>query len=664
MKKIFLLFISLILTLVSCYYSPVVNYYLTIEDRGECRDNQKMHIIEITAPDGFGNIRFTTDGTEPTTSSTKYTPSTYWGSDSKKYYGALIESGKTVKAVAFNGDERTFIAEITPSVSSWDISITDNGSSSDDETMRIVTIEDNVWAGDIYYTTDGTEPSTASQKYNPHRYSGKSGEEYTGILIPEEYVIKAISYRNFNGVVHSSDIAVKTLGVFQWNISIIDNGAYADDETMRVVTIEDNVRDGEIYYTTDGSEPSTASKKYAPQNYSRKSGDYYTICSGVLVPEECVVKAISYSIISNKVYSSDVVSETLGTTRWDISIIDNGSYADDITKHIVTLSDSINDGEIYYTTDLSTPTSGSTKYEPKTYKGSDGSSYTGVLVAERDTIKAVLYITDGSLTKMSSVASKTIAIASWSITIIDNGQYYNDGSKHIISIVDSKRNGNLYYRTDGSNPTFFSTLYSPSTYKGVDGKDYSGVLISEGTTLKAVSYKIVSGSAGTSDIATMIVEEVTSAVGSAGGYVFYDKGYYSDGWRYLEAAPSDLSSEYLFGGYGVTISNTSTAIGKGETNTENIVTQLGYGTYAAIECVLYTYNGYNDWFLPSIEELKLMYTKLYKEGLGVFSEGFYWSSSVAPYGARQCLYFYDGDQYETDKKNNSVTMNVRPIRAF
>lgn len=30
--------------------------------------------------------------------------------------------------------------------------------------------------------------------------------------------------------------------------------------------------------------------------------------------------------------------------------------------------------------------------------------------------------------------------------------------------------------------------------------------------------------------------------GPAGGYIFYDKGDYSDGWRYLEAAPSDQST--------------------------------------------------------------------------------------------------------------------------
>jgi hypothetical protein len=53
---------------------------------------------------------------------------------------------------------------------------------------------------------------------------------------------------------------------------------------------------------------------------------------------------------------------------------------------------------------------------------------------------------------------------------------------------------------------------------------------------------------------------------------------------------------------------TSTAIGAGAANTNAIV--AAYGTVnknaAAIQCYDSTYNGYTDWFLPSLNELKAM----------------------------------------------------------
>lgn len=45
----------------------------------------------------------------------------------------------------------------------------------------------------------------------------------------------------------------------------------------------------------------------------------------------------------------------------------------------------------------------------------------------------------------------------------------------------------------------------------------------------------------------------TFSLGPAGGLIFYDKGIYSDGWRYLKAAPSDQSTSTPWGCYGVSI---------------------------------------------------------------------------------------------------------------
>jgi hypothetical protein len=133
--------------------------------------------------------------------------------------------------------------------------------------------------------------------------------------------------------------------------------------------------------------------------------------------------------------------------------------------------------------------------------------------------------------------------------------------------------------------------------------------------------------------------------GPAGGLIFYDKGSFSGGWRYLEAALSDQSTGVVWG-YSMHCGYTLTAIGIGKDNTGEIINKVtADGTaqyfnnnYAAKICHDFskTNNGvtYSDWFLPSQEELRLMYTNLYCFGVGGLvtesnsdQDNCYWSSS-------------------------------------
>jgi TolB-like protein len=113
--------------------------------------------------------------------------------------------------------------------------------------------------------------------------------------------------------------------------------------------------------------------------------------------------------------------------------------------------------------------------------------------------------------------------------------------------------------------------------------------------------------------------------GPAGGIVFYDKGYYTDGWRYLEYAPSNFRNVY-WGPYGLKIAGTETGIGTGKKNTELIVKVLNRRRdkgLAAQICNDFSLNGYKDWFLPSKDELNLLYTYL-KDNVMLGSDyGFY-----------------------------------------
>ncbi len=189
--------------------------------------------------------------------------------------------------------------------------------------------------------------------------------------------------------------------------------------------------------------------------------------------------------------------------------------------------------------------------------------------------------------------------------------------------------------------------------------------------------------------------------GEAGGLIFYEdtQGLYA-GWTYLEAAPDDLriltdgtpscdstavgydsaTDTVIFGynlnepgGYNITL-DTIKDIGAGPSNTQILINAMGsaaytdtYDTettdqYAARLCDILEYDGYDDWFLPSIDEVAQMFTNLYyADGPGNFlPTGIYWSSSEYPtLGA-----FTRNDTSFSKTSRRDYSRYVRPVRAF
>jgi hypothetical protein len=148
-----------------------------------------------------------------------------------------------------------------------------------------------------------------------------------------------------------------------------------------------------------------------------------------------------------------------------------------------------------------------------------------------------------------------------------------------------------------------------------------------------------------------------------GGIIFYLDG--SGGG--LIAAPSDQSSGE-WGCYGDTISGADdTAIGTGAQNTFDI--ELGCTTAgtAADICANLTLDVYSDWFLPSKDELNLMYDNIGQGNVlglgnvGNFGSVFYWSSTEYDNLNAWRQYFSFGDQSANNKFNAGL---VRAARAF
>jgi len=151
-------------------------------------------------------------------------------------------------------------------------------------------------------------------------------------------------------------------------------------------------------------------------------------------------------------------------------------------------------------------------------------------------------------------------------------------------------------------------------------------------------------------------------VGPAGGIVFFDKGNNSDGWRFMEAAPASSEFDAQWGAWGHDVSGIQLTVGSGRRNTELIVArlvQLGETGRAAQLCVALNINGFNDWFLPSRDELNQMY--LNRAIIRDFSDSWYWSSSQWSALDVWGQSFGNGDQGISSKGG---TNRVLVVRAF
>ena len=158
--------------------------------------------------------------------------------------------------------------------------------------------------------------------------------------------------------------------------------------------------------------------------------------------------------------------------------------------------------------------------------------------------------------------------------------------------------------------------------------------------------------------------------GPAGGYIFYKNPNAStDGWTYLEAASEDLANDYAWGPNGSY--GTETAIGKGKSNTDTLVAKKKANSTlsfpAAEECDKYTGGWYEDWFLPSFEELEEMYKNLKLKSKGGNWDGdYYWSSSEKDSEGNNLAYMQSFGDYESysNVQARSEVRPVRPCRAF
>jgi hypothetical protein len=159
-------------------------------------------------------------------------------------------------------------------------------------------------------------------------------------------------------------------------------------------------------------------------------------------------------------------------------------------------------------------------------------------------------------------------------------------------------------------------------------------------------------------------------VGPAGGFIFYENpNYAADGWRYLEAAPFDQSAGAKWGCFRRAIAGArGTEVGDGRQNTIDMMAACTEPGSAADLCANLSVNGVRGWFLPSRDELALMYRNLKAAGLGDFRDGgvadnfTYWTSSQQTADMAAHIDFADLGRLHGDDKD--FPRRVRAIRAI
>ena len=165
-------------------------------------------------------------------------------------------------------------------------------------------------------------------------------------------------------------------------------------------------------------------------------------------------------------------------------------------------------------------------------------------------------------------------------------------------------------------------------------------------------------------------EYAVGDVGPAGGTIFHVNPHYAtDGWRYLEAAPFDQSAGAKWGCFRRAIPGArGSALGTGRQNTADIVAACDEPGTAAALCAGLRINGFAGWFLPSRDELALLYANLAATGAtdfgtrGVADNYSYWTSTQQTTDMANHIDFADAGRQHYDDKD--FPRRVRAVRAF
>jgi Galactose oxidase-like, Early set domain/Chitobiase/beta-hexosaminidase C-terminal domain/Glyoxal oxidase N-terminus len=284
-----------------------------------------------------------------------------------------------------------------------------------------VTITDATAGAAIYYTTNGTTPTTASLLY-------------TGpIAVASTETLKAMAAESGYG---SSGVATATFTIAA-AVPVFSPKPTSYTSTQSV-TISDSTAGAAIYYTANGTTPTTSSNLYTGP---------ITVSSTVTIKAIAAAPGYSHSGVATALYTIAAIAPAFSPKA--------GTYT---AAQSVSMTDATAGASIYYTTNGTKPTTSSTLYNGP------------IAVTTTQMVKAIAVATGYGNSSVTS-AAYVIAVPT-PIFSPKTGTYTSSQS---VAITDSMSGVAIYYTTDGSPPTSSSKLYT------------GPVVVSSSQTIKAIA---------------------------------------------------------------------------------------------------------------------------------------------------------------------------------
>ena len=274
----------------------------------------------------------------------------------------------------------------------------------------------------IYYTTDGTTPTTSSAIYaGPITVSAT--ETLEAIAVKSGDTNSAVASASYTITPQSPPPTTVSTPTFT-----PPAGAYTSAQT---VTISDATAGATIYYTTNGSTPTTSSAVYSGPITVNATETLEAIAGAPGDTNSAPGRfGCPYTISS--------APPTISTPTFTPPA---GAYT---SAQSVTISDATSGATIYYTTDGSTPTTSSPVYA------------SAITVSSTETLEAIA-VKSGNTNSAVASAAYTITPQSPPPTTVSTPTFTPPAgtytSAQTVTISDATSGATIYYTTDGSAPT-------------------------------------------------------------------------------------------------------------------------------------------------------------------------------------------------------------------